>query len=183
MALLRYSKADLIAALLRWKQKYGDTATKKQLDKDISLPSSWTYASRFGSWANALKEIGEEIRKTHPNRQCIQASINARKGKRSLGWKGGRRKDNLGYIQIWKPKHPNANTIGYVYEHRLVMAEYLGRPLKPYELVHHINDIKDDNRIENLQLVNHKEHKRLHNSLLDGIKRLNSPTKKRKEGV
>lgn len=81
-----------------------------------------------------------------------------KKGENSPRWNGGKFKDNQGYILIHKPEHPNSSKRDYVYEHCLIMEEFLGRYLKSGELVHHINGIKDDNRIENLQLNDRREH-------------------------
>ena len=85
-----------------------------------------------------------------------------RKGKRRgpdhWAWKGGRRVAQDGYIEVALPdEHPYASTRRngrYVFEHRLVMAESLGRPLERHETVHHINGNRQDNRLENLQLRN-----------------------------
>ena len=56
-----------------------------------------------------------------------------------------------GYIYILVPNHPRS-TNGRILEHRYVMEQHLGRYLRPGENVHHRNGIKNDNRIENLEL-------------------------------
>ena len=65
----------------------------------------------------------------------------------------GRYKNSQGYILLYKPNHPHlTDNRGYVFEHRLIMEKHLGRYLKPEEVVHHINEIRDNNQIENLML-------------------------------
>jgi len=84
-------------------------------------------------------------------------------GENNPNWHGGRRDDGQGYILIYKPEHPNKIEGQYVYEHRLVMEKHIGRYLKSTEQVHHINRIKNDNRIENLKLFsNASEHTKFH---------------------
>ena len=87
-------------------------------------------------------------------------------GEKSCRWKGGKTFHGNGYILIKDRNHPFCTYQGYVLEHRLVMEKHIGRYLKPEEVVHHINKIITDNRIENLQLLKNKsEHMSLHMKL------------------
>lgn len=67
-----------------------------------------------------------------------------------------------GYVCVYVKNHPNSNKDGYVMEHILVMEEFLGRYLTPSEVVHHINHQRDDNRIQNLELMTKSSHSSFH---------------------
>jgi len=64
----------------------------------------------------------------------------------------GRHYHKTGYIVIPAKGHANGNAAGSIMEHIKIMSEHLGRPLQKNENVHHRNGIRDDNRIENLEL-------------------------------
>ena len=81
-----------------------------------------------------------------------------------------------GYVLIYKPEHPNHDNKGYVPEHRLVMEKHLDRYLKRSEDVHHKNENKQDNRIQNLQLTpNRSKHRLVH---IDENRKINILTRK-----
>src|SRR3990172_13326231 len=80
------------------------------------------------------------------------------KGSLNPRWNGGQSINQDGYRLVSAPLHPMARPTGYALEHRLVMAEHLGRVLHEDEIVHHRNRDTLDNRIQNLQLVTREEH-------------------------
>lgn len=84
-------------------------------------------------------------------------------GANNIRWNGGKTQSE-GYILITKPEHPFCQkSRGYVFEHRLVVEQQIGRYLSPEEQCHHINEIRDDNRPENLMaFVNASAHTRFH---------------------
>jgi len=67
-----------------------------------------------------------------------------------------------GYVLLYRPEHPGASQRGYVLEHRLVMEEYLGHAVHPDMVVHHDDEDRENNCIDNLVLMTNSAHMKLH---------------------
>lgn len=79
------------------------------------------------------------------------------------GW-GGPRPHAAGYRRVWCPGHPMAGKDGYALEHRKVLHD-AGIEVPPDAHVHHLNGIKDDNRLSNLRVMEPEDHHREHLSV------------------
>lgn len=100
------------------------------------------------------------FKKGHPSIFKGKKRLNI-SGKNHYNWKNGKRKCS-GYIYLYKPNHPNAK-INYVKRADLVMESKIGRYLKPNEITHHKNNIRNDDRPENLRLfANRSLHRIFH---------------------
>lgn len=121
--------------------------------------------------ADALRRLGIPVRSdprrrlTERSRRKLSAS-SSREG--NARWNGGTTFDGR-YRLVLARGHGNANTHGYVYEHRLVMSRHLGRPLLRSEIVHHRNLVRTDNRLANLDLfTDSAAHSRMHSQVRRG---------------
>lgn len=148
--------------------------TCRQCGTPMSVPPSRVgrrqYCNRscYAAWmaANLTGERAARYGKGHTlaSRRKMADSQRAkgRTGPKATNWRGGKYRSN-GYIQVKVSSLPASEQIlfasmasrndhNYIPEHRLVVARSLGRPLLPTEIVHHHNGVKDDNRLENLEL-------------------------------
>ena len=102
----------------------------------------------------------EEI--TDRTRTKISKIASEKRGEKTSRWNGGQMIRH-GYRFIIQPDHPNANALGYVQEHRLVMEFVLARLLKREEVVHHRDGNRLNNVIENLFVFpNSSVHSKFH---------------------
>lgn len=106
----------------------------------------------------SLAKKGKKLSQEH--RQAI--SLAKRHNYNGLNGYGHTKIGNDGYVKAYAPQHPHANKEGYVKLHRIIIENKIGRYLNENEVVHHINHDRQDNRIENLKLMDKKEHMRMH---------------------
>lgn len=66
------------------------------------------------------------------------------------------------YIYARVPDHPNATKHGYVLEHRIVVENALGRLLTTNEVVHHRDENKKNNHLDNLEVLTRSAHSKHH---------------------
>lgn len=90
----------------------------------------------------------------------------ARYGSNHPLWKGGRLVTDDGYIRIKLNGHPRSDRNGYISEHIVVAERAFGQSLPSQAVIHHVNEIRTDNRGSNLVICeNEIYHKLLHQRL------------------
>lgn len=113
------------------------------------MPSEITFRRVFGSWSNALRAAGFEPVKFIPTLNGI-----TRKGTRN---KNRKEVINDGYLSVFEPTHPAAGRNGYVRVNRMVAYD-AGLLTDLADEVHHRNQNKLDNRLDNLEVLSKAGH-------------------------
>lgn len=154
-----------------WIERQKGKGTKLDIDKLKSL-----YYEQNMSQTEVAEAMGVSQKVVFSfmkrnNLPSRKASKRYQQGDKNSYWKGGRRINEQGYVEISVPGYKHTRPNGYVREHIYIAEKMLGRRLKFYgvgdgrnEVVHHINGNKTDNREENLLILTATEHRRLHNA-------------------
>lgn len=139
-------------------------------------PQGETYCRPCGKKVAGKKRLGSKA-------PAVAAANARRRRDRHASWRGGRYVDREGYVMILVvsglPADGQSGWTKYRKEHRVVMEKMLGRRLRPGEIVHHIDNDKQNNSEENLLLLStQSEHRILHFSMLAAVLRADPSVKR-----
>lgn len=149
----------------RHHQYYLDNKERLQSEKEKNKPT--IICDNCGKAKQVPKKRFNRLVKVNKNIFCSQKCYEEFRIKtRHPSSEGNKTITRAGYVLVnIYSNHPyfsmatcRTELRGVVLEHRLVMAKHLGRSLTKYEFVHHINENKADNGIENLALVDKHTH-------------------------
>lgn len=170
---IRKQKKENMAKLRLKKKKYRIIEYIEPGKKKCTKCKKIQFLEQFGKnkkgkngihyWCRScISDYAKELKTKNPERWKRQLEKNFIKQRLLRGldpnepprkaWPGSGYLNKDGYMTFKKKGHPCADKNGRCQEHHLVMYEYLGRPLKKGESIHHINGIRNDNRLENLEL-------------------------------
>jgi hypothetical protein len=122
--------------------------------------------------SDTLQDLSNQKRSKSKSACCSRECQNKIR-ERQDGFKKYKRGTIDSHVMVRARLHKNADGMGYVPEHRLIIEEQIGRHLDKKEIVHHINLVKSDNRIENLVLFKcSRDHFLSHGSLNKCVKQL-----------
>lgn len=140
-----------------WRQKHQDG---RSVFCSVGCKNAWQSRNRIARICG-LCGCGFETSLSQERIYCSRACMGAAKYRRPLDRKHNGKPavlDNNGYVRIFEPSHPRATKSGWIFEHRWIVEQALGRTLARDENVHHVNHIRHDNRIENFEVLTHSEH-------------------------
>jgi hypothetical protein len=131
----------------------GDKVTGILIGKNTRSRYIWRICADCGKgrWELIVKNNPRYLR-------CRDCADKYYRGKHSHGWKGGRWQSSDGYIWVYVPLDDFYHSMchnknNYVMEHRIIIARSINRCLNSWEVVHHKNGVRNDNRLDNLLLL------------------------------
>lgn len=124
--------------------------------------SDYPASEKSRNWCRELGLSRKGHKLTKEQKEAVSKANKGRRKRSDYEFGGHEKLRDDGYVKVYVPDHPHCTKDGYVMKHILIIERDIGRYLNPGECVHHINHIRNDNRVENLRLMTIHDHMSMH---------------------